>query len=408
MFLVAVPLLLLPTARAQEWDRFRGPNGSGLSPAHNVPIAWTEKNLLWKGRLAGIGHSSPVLWGSKLFITSGVPAAGQAVIQCLDAATGKELWAQSFAVEKHRHHEHNSLASATPAVDDRHVYVLWASPKSYLVVALRHDGREQWRADLGGFKSGHGFGVSPIVVNDMVIVANEQEGKSSIVALDRTSGKVCWQLPRKSRTTYATPCLFTPAGQPPQLICASYEHGISSIDPRTGAVHWDMDVFDKRHMETAIASPIVAGELILGSSGWLGVRKEVVALRPGQGGMRPTQAFTLTKGTPLVPTPLVKDDLLILWGDDGVVTCADVATGNVHWRERVPGDYYSSPISAGAHIYNVSREGDVVVLKASRTFQLVSTYRLGEGSHSTPAVAGNVLYVRTFQHVTAVGPSAGN
>jgi outer membrane protein assembly factor BamB len=397
-------LAISAAAPAQEWTRFRGPNGSGISLAAGIPTAWTEKDLRWKVRLAGIGHSSPVLWGQKIFVTSGDSASGKRVVQCLDTTRGKELWSRNFAAEKHRTHEHNSWASATPAVDDRHVYLLWASPKDYLVVALAHDGEEKWRRDLGGFQSGHGFGVSPIVFEDLVIVANEQDGKSSLLALDRDTGKTRWRAPRKSRTTYATPCVFAPRGRPPEIIFANYEHGITSIDPETGAANWEADVFDKRHMETSIASPIVAGDLVIGLSGWLGVRKEVIALRPERDGRAPKQLYNLTKGTPLVPTPLAKDDLLFLWGDDGVVSCFGVATGKEHWRERVPGSYYSSAICVGLHLYNVSREGEVIVLKASREFQQVAVNRLGEGSHSSPAVAGGTLYFRTFQHLSAVRP----
>jgi outer membrane protein assembly factor BamB len=391
--------IFIPAA-AQEWTRFRGPNGSGVS-TQTLATTWSEKDLRWKVRLAGSGHASPVLWGRTIFVASGVPAMGKRVIQCLDTARGEELWSRSYPAEKHRQHEHNSWASATPALDERHVYVLWASPKDYLIVALTHAGDEKWRLDLGGFKSGHGFGVSPIVHEDIVIVPHEHEGKSAVLALDRDSGKVRWQVPRKSRTTYSTPCVYTPPGRRSEIICVSYEHGVTSIDPKSGGVNWEQDVFDKRHIETSIASPIVAGDLVLGSSGWLGVRKEVIALRPGADGAR--HVYTITKGSPLVPTPLVKDDLLFLWGDDGIVTCNELAGGKELWRERVPGTYYSSAICADNHVYNVSREGDVVVLKAGRAFEHVATNPLGEGSHSSPAVAGGVLYVRTFNHLCAIG-----
>jgi len=406
--------LLVPEVAAQEWTRFRGPNGSGVVRA-DLALMWSEKDFAWKTPLAGSGHSSPVLWGDRLFVTSADPSAGQRIVQCLDADDGKELWSRGFPAAKHRQHEHNSWASATPAVDERHVYLAFASPKDYLVVALDHAGKESWRVDLGGFQSGHGFGVSPIVHDDLVIVAHEHEGKSAIVALDRLTGKERWRLPRRSRTTYSTPCVFAPKapnGRPAELILVSYEHGITSVAPATGKVNWETDVFAKKHIETSIASPIVAGDLVIGSSGWLGVRQEVIAVRlplgpaekgaEGEGRPTPTTVYTLTKSAPLVPTPLVCDDLLYLWNDDGVVTCCDVATGKTHWRERVPGEYYSSPIAVADHVLNVSRDGDVVVLKAARQFDHVATSRLGEGSHSTPAVARGMVYFRTFRHVIAV------
>ncbi len=392
-------------ATSPEWTRFRGPNGSGVSAAIGVPVRWSERDYLWKVTLPGIGHSSPVLWGEHLFITNGDEATGTRTVLCLDAGTGRRRWAREFVGSRDRKHPDNSLASATPAVDAHHVYVCWGTPKEYLVVTLDHDGREVWRADLGPFRGGHGFGASPIVHDDLLIVPNDQDGPSAIVGLDCATGTTRWKVPRHSKASYATPCVYRPRGGPAEVIVTSYEHGITSIDPKTGRVNWELDTFDKRHVETPIGSPIVAGSLVLATCGWLGVRQEVVAVRP----IRPPQhgpaqeVYRITRNAPLCTTPLVKDDLLFLWSDGGVVTCADVRTGTVHWRERVPGSYYGSPVCVGGHLYAVSRSGDVVVLAAAKRFTLVARNPLGEGSHSTPAVANGRLYLRTFSHLIAVG-----
>ena len=143
--------------RAQEWPRFRGPNGAGVSDS---TATWTEADRLWKVKLPGKGHASPVLWGDRLFITSGDAKTDQRLIFCLDAKDGRTLWSKSYPVAKHRQHEDNSWASGTPTVDERHVYVSWASPKDYLIVALDHASQEKWRVDLGPFQSGHGFGAN--------------------------------------------------------------------------------------------------------------------------------------------------------------------------------------------------------------------------------------------------------
>jgi outer membrane protein assembly factor BamB len=387
-----------PTA-GQEWTRFRGPNGSGVSPATTVPVRWGEGDRNWKVELAGVGHSSPVLWGDRVFVTSAEETTGKRVVQCLAAADGRCLWARAFPGERHGKHPDNSFASATPAADERHVYVCWAGPKEYLVAALDHDGREAWRVDLGPFRSGHGFGASPIVHGDLLIVPDDQDGPSALVALDRDTGRVRWKVPRRSKASYTTPCVHHPAGRPAELIVTSYEHGISGIDPATGRTNWEVDVFHKGHLETAIGSPVVAGGLVLGTCGWLGVRQEVVAVRPGE----TREVYHLDRSAPLCTTPLVKDDLLFLWADGGVVTCADVRTGAVHWRERVPGSYYASPVCVGGYLYGVSREGEAVVLAAAKRFELVARNPLGEGSHSTPAVADGRLYVRTFTHLLSIG-----
>jgi outer membrane protein assembly factor BamB len=276
-------------------------------------------------------------------------------------------------------------------------------------VALDHDGKEAWRAALGPFKGGHGFGASPIVHDDIVIVRNDQDGPSALFGLDAATGKVRWKVDRESRASYSTPCVHRPDGRPAELIFTSYEHGITGIDPKTGRVNWEADVFDKRHVETPIGSPVVAGELVLATCGWLGVRQEVVTVRLGPSGADgpAKEVYRLTRSAPLCTTPLVKGDLLFLWSDGGIVTRADARTGAVHRSERVPGAYYSSPVHVGGHLYGVSRGGDVVVLAAAKRFELVGRHPLGEASHSTPAVAGGTMYLRTFSHLIAIGGKEG-
>ena len=398
-------LLIVLCADAQEWTRFRGPNGSGVSDATTVPVKWTEKDYNWKVKLPGVGHSSPVLWGERIFIAAGEEETGKRLVCCLRAQDGSKVWQREFAGEKHGKHTDNSFASATPAVDERHVYVCWGTPKEFIVLALDHDGKEIWRTDLGPFRSGHGFGASPIVHDDLVVVPNDQDGKGTLLALDRKTGDLRWKVPRKSQTaTFSTPCVFQPKGGLAQLIFTSWDHGITSIDPKTGRVNWEGDIFSKGHIETSIASPIVAGDLVLGTSGWLGVKMEVVAIRPGADQKKsPSEAYRLVRSAPLVCTPVVKDDLLFIWSDNGVVTCANVESGEVYWRERVPGSYYGSPVVVGKCVYCISREGDVIVLAASKKFELLARNRLGEGSHSTPAVAGGAMYLRTYSQLISVG-----
>ncbi len=398
-------LALLPagTAPGQEWARFRGPNGSGLAEG-TLPARWDEGAHNWKVRLPGSGHSSPVVWGDRLFL-SGAEEDGKRLLLCLRAGDGKQLWSRTFPGERSRAHAHNSLSSSTPAADERHVYACWAGPKDFLVVALDHGGKEVWRADLGPFRAGHGFGASPIVHGGLVVVPNDQDGKSELVALDSATGRARWKVPRRSKASYTTPCVYQPRGGPAELIFTNYEHGVTSVDPKSGKVNWELDVFDKGHVEAAIASPVVASDLILATCGWLGVRQEVVAVRPprpGSGG-KATEAYRITRSAPLCTTPLVRGALLFLWDDNGVVTCADVRTGTVHWRQRAPGSYYSSPVCVGEHLYNVSRAGDVVVVRAAKRYELLARNRLGEGSHSTPAVAGGRMYVRTFSHLLCFG-----
>jgi outer membrane protein assembly factor BamB len=395
---------------AQEWPRFRGANGDGISRATSIPTQWTAADYKWQTALPGVGHSSPVLWGDLLVVTCGVKDDGSRLVLGLDARSGAERWRQGFRATVHRMHQLNSFASATPALDELGVYVCWGTPQAFVVAALDHAGNRKWEVDLGPFRSGHGDGVSPMVHGERVLIAKEHEGTSEIVALDRRTGAVVWRVPRRSKSTWATPCLYLLAGGgPPQLICVSYEHGISALDPETGRTVWESDVFDKRHMESTIASPVVAGDLVIGSSGWLAVRQEVIAVRPSlrsgttSGEWGPAEkVYGLDRSAPLCTTPLVYEDLLFLWADEGIVTCADVRSGEIVWRNRVNGTFYASPIGVGGNVYNVSTAGEVVVLAARRGFQVVGRVELGEPSHSTPAVAQGVMYLRTFSRVYAV------
>jgi outer membrane protein assembly factor BamB len=413
LFGIACGLLIASTATAQEWPRFRGHNGSGVS-ASILPTRWTDKDYRWQVKLPGPGHSSPILWGERVFVTSS-DGAGKLHVLSLDAVSGRTIWSQEFPAGPPRGHKDNNLASATPAVDDQRIYLAWGTPKEVVLLALTHEGKPVWRRDLGPYGAGHGFGCSPIVHEGLVILTCEQDGKDSLAAVDAATGKDRWRVARKSRNTYATPCLLRPPGRAAELIAVSYEDGITSLDPATGRRNWEVDAFDKRHDEAAIASPIVHDDLVLGSAGWLSVRYETIAVRPGwraeprhrPGGKRKVETvYKLDRDPPLVPTPVVKDDLLFLWNDRGIVSCCSAATGQKHWRERVEGSFYASPVIAGQHVYCPSREGDMIVLAASRKFEQVARIPLGEGTHATPALAGGRMVVRTLTRVMCLEGNA--
>jgi outer membrane protein assembly factor BamB len=394
---------VLGQARSQEWPRFRGPNGSGVSTI-NVPAKWTEEDYAWKASLPGKGHSSPVLWGPRLFVTSGDEKTGARIVLCLEADTGRQLWKRQFSSQTHGKHSLNSFASATPAVDEKRLYVSWATPKEYVVLALDHEGNELWRRDLGPFKTGHGFGVSPIVHDDLLVVANEQDGESSLVGLAAADGKIRWQVPRKSQVTYSTPCVYQPKGRSAEIIFTNWTYGITAVDPHSGKTNWETKVFSKDHLETAIGSPIVAGELVLGTCGYLGKGNHTVAVRPlGEADAgQAEEVYRVERGAPLTTTPLVVGELLFLWSDDGIVSCADAGNGRVHWQKRVGGTYYASPVCAGKHVYCTSVEGEVVVLAAAAKFAELARVPLGEPSNATPAMARGKMFLRTESKLRAI------
>jgi outer membrane protein assembly factor BamB len=396
-----VLLSLLAPGAAQEWTRFLGPNGSGISPAKTIPTTWTDKDFNWKLPLPGAGHSSPVLWGDKVFLTTGDDQTKQVTVFCISAASGQVLWQKSFAIAPHHKNTANSFASASPAVDQHRVYVCWSSPAHYTLMALTHDGLKVWEHDLGPFASQHGGGASPIVYQDKVVLGNEQDGESFLIAVDAATGKTRWQTPRTLKeTAFSTPCVYEPKDGPPALIFNSDAHGVSAIDPDSGKVLWELaDVFDKR----VVSSPVLAAGLIVGACGSGGGGNYLAAVRPGGLGKKPELAYTIRKSAPYVPTSVCVGERLFLWSDGGIVSCVQAASGEVKWQERVGGNYFSSPLWVDGRLFCVSTKGEAVVVEASDRFQILARNPLGEITHSTPAVAGGRMYIHTTKSLVSVG-----
>ena len=208
---------------AQEWTRFRGPNGTGITESTDFPAQWDEASYLWKIELPGTGHSSPVVWNDRLFLLSANPEDATRYVLCYDVADGNQIWQRDYASGVHAIHTRSSFASCTPAVDQDHVYVGWSTRESTTLLALDHDGKEVWKLDLGPWVGLHGFGASPIVHDDMVILHNSQQadqlepdqvpGQSFMLALDRRDGSLRWQTPRVSRhVCYSVPFIYEPEG----------------------------------------------------------------------------------------------------------------------------------------------------------------------------------------------------
>jgi len=418
---IALSLLVIVPARADEasWNRFRGPNGSGISHAKTVPVRWTEKDYNWRIALPGPGHSSPVVWDKRIFVTCGDPTTALRTLLCVDAPTGRTLWRHEEPSQTYGQHRDNSYASATPTVDADGVVTTWTTPEAVMLLALDLKGRELWRRDLGPLISLQGSGSSPILYRDLVVLANDQEdmqrspgrrkdgpnpaGRSFVVGVDRNSGEIRWQTETNTWLAgYSTPCVYQAEGGRLELIFSNTAHGIMAVDPATGEITWE---FGQPFVDRAVMSPVVAPGLVIAGHG-AGLRgTRCIAVRPGSSdqGTAPALAYTITKSLPMVPTPLVKDGRLFLWADDGVVSCLRVATGETVWRERVEGGFYASPVWVDGYLYNVSKKGEVVVLAAGDKFEVLHRIALGEPSYATPAVAGGVMYLRTSSHLFSLG-----
>ncbi|WP_158545501.1 PQQ-binding-like beta-propeller repeat protein [Bremerella cremea] len=406
--------LTCASASAQEWTRFRGPNGSGVAPAANIPSSFTEADFNWKTKLPGTGHSSPAIWGDRLFLMSADPETAVRYVLGIDTQTGKIVWQKQFPSAESHLHTKSSYASCSPAVDENHVYVVWADDESTQLMALSHDGDLAWAADLGPWVSQHGFGTSPMIYQDKLIlslmqlgdprkVGNRSPGKSRLIAFDRKSGERQWEVDRVSDVAaYSVPCIYTTKEGKELLICNSSAHGIAAHDPETGKELWSEQVFNMR----SVSSPVVAGDFILGSCGSGGGGNTVSAVDPNGG--QPKLAWRMSKSASYVPTPVAHDGKVFVWYDKGIVSCLDGKTGDVLGQKRVGGNYYGSPILVGDRLFCLSEEGNLVVVSADDQLKVLGKSPLGEGSESTPAVSNGVMYLRTYSHLISVGGQQGS
>jgi len=404
-WLAFVTLLLPATAGADDWPRFRGPQGSGIATAAGAPVEWTVKDIAWETLLPGVGHSSPVVHANLLFVTSANEDGTSRQLICLNAANGEILWTEVLTLKSDTLHAKNSHASGTPVLSDDKVIATFADDDRFVIAAYRFDGTLAWNQDLGPFESQHGHGASPIAWRNLVIVPNDQDGESFLAALDVSSGEVVWKSKRPSKdASYSTPFVLESDGKAPQLIASCNAMGVTSLDPATGTLNWQSGPLPQR----TVGSPVLAGNVILQSCGQGGRGTLLVGVDPFTASDDKRVVFEETKLLPYVPTPIARDGYVYLWNDNGVVLCVDGSTHKPVWTERIGGKYSASPICVNGNLYGVSEEGEVVVVKASPKFELLGRSPLGDLSHATPAVANGRLYFRTFHKVICLASAKAN
>lgn len=400
--IVSASLLVFQTS-AQEWTRFRGPNGTGVSDAKSIPVTFTEKDYNWQVKLPGTGHSSPVVWGDKIFVTTtDVKNAGN-MLRCHSAKDGRLLWSVSVDFAPFKKHNLNSFASSTPCVDEDRVYMTWSTPEKYVAVAYTHEGRKVWEKDLGTFASSHGLGASAILFEGKLILPNDQNDDSHIVALNAANGDTIWRTARKGsdKTAYSTPCVYAPEGERPTLIFNSFSYGISALDPDTGKLVWG---FEGAFTMRSCSSPVIGGGVIIGSTGSGGGGNYVSAIHPGdRAGKKPDQAWRLRQSAPYVPTPVYYEGHFYLISDGGIASCVEAASGLVKWQERVCGKTYGSPVLIDGKFYCISTTGEVAVTRAAEKFELLGKSDLGEEVQSAPAISDGTMYIRTTGSLISVG-----
>jgi outer membrane protein assembly factor BamB len=412
--------LSLPLLRA-DWPQFRGPTGQGLAESAKPPTEWDRsKNVAWRTELPGLGWSSPVIVGGKVYLTTAVgdpggkkgkkddkkkddkKAADPKVdvslrALCLDAATGKVLWnVEVFkpdAAAVTARHNKNSLASPTPVVEGGKVYVHFGHMGTACLSAA--DGAKVWATTELRYSPTHGNGGSPVVVGDHLIFSIDATDKQAVVALDKATGKVAWQTPRAvtwkvSLFSFSTPLLIE-AGGKPQVVSAG-SGVVMGCDPATGKEVWRVRYGTGY---SVVPRPVYGHGLVFVSSGYNS--PVLYAIRPtGTGDVTDTHvAWKAAKGGPRNSSPVVVGPDLYMVADDGLFSCLDAKTGAVRWAEKLPGDYSASILAAGGHLYLFSEDGVGTVVEPGPEYKEVATNKLGERVLASPAADGNALFVRT-------------
>lgn len=406
---LAVLAVAAGTAAAGNWPRFRGPNGTGVAADKNVPVKFSASDgILWKTPIPGVGHSSPIVWGSRVFLQTAADDGSDRRLLCLDAADGKVLWSRAAPGRRAHTHRRSSLASSTPATDGERVYAIFWNGRKIHLTAYDFKGTEVWTRDLGGFKSQHGAGMSPVVYDGKVFVNMDQDGAAELVALDARSGKPAWRAARKAfRTCYSTPFLRKRPDGKDELVVASTA-GITGYNPTSGAENWTYTwSFTGMPLRT-VGSPILASGLIVIGSGDGRGDRDLIAVRPGdKGDVTSTNlVWEERKSFPYVPTLLSKGDHLYSVNDSGFAACHVTKTGEEVWRVRLGSPVSSSPILVDGKVYAVGEDGTVFVFQAATTFKLLGKSELGETVFSSPAVADGRLFIRGREHLFCIGKSS--
>ncbi len=419
---ILIPILasaLALTAAETNWPQWRGPGAAASAESKQLPSSWSAtENVAWKVDVPGRGHSQPVVWGNRVFLTTDiegekVPDYKEIVhmmgkekfthpdwtgadvqhnlrVMCFDADTGKLLWEQTAytgAATDYRHRR-NTYASPTPATDGKAVYVYFESMGTY---AYDMNGKLLWKTSLGPIASmGMGPGTSPVLAGDLVIIQADQDdgAKSFLVALSKKDGKVVWKKPRAVQASWATPLLYE--GQ----LIASGNENIIAYDPKTGEELWRVPGL-KSH---AIHTPVPGDGMVVVSSGF--PAKRTFGLNVGKTGEH--LKWTYEKGTAYVPSPILYQGLLYLMSDKGLLTCLDPATGQVIYEGKripVPATFMASPVAFDGKILITSQDGDTFVIKAGREHEVLRTNSLGEPVYSSMALSGDSIFIRAEKHL---------
>jgi outer membrane protein assembly factor BamB len=432
MAVVAVATL----GNAQNWPSFRGPGATGLGSG-NPPVSFdakSGKNLKWKTPIPGLALSSPVVWGDQVFVTTAISSDPKQFrwglfgdvepsddvaphtwkVYALDKTTGKIVWEQTAhqGAPKTKRHPKSSQASCTPVTDGKYLIAYFGSEGLF---AYDLKGKLLWKKDVGIINAGWfydpdyewGAASSPVIYQDRVIIQADRAENSFLAAYDLKTGKELWRTARKQIPSWGTPTVVT--GGKRDEIVTNGTKSINAYDPKTGKELWWMNL---KNSEITVATPFVADGLVYICNGYPPVQP-LIAIKPGGNGdislkegqtSNDNVVWSTTRGGAYMPTPIAIDGLFYVVQNNGVLSAYQAKTGQRVYQSRISSKssaHSASPVAAGGRMYLASEDGDVFVVKAGEKFELLSTNPIGEVLMATPAIAGDLLLVRSKEHVYA-------
>ena len=414
-------LSLCARARAENWPRFRGPNGQGHSSETGLPLHWSaSSNVTWRTAIPGEGWSSPIVCEAKVFLTSTFQNGAKCRVLCVDAKSGKILWDKHVLDQQPRRKEgKNSYATPTPVTDGRNVFAVFGDGS---VVALTMTGDVVWTNREVSFYSRHGLGASPILYENLVIMSydgsnpvtaagnwpnvddNERTGwqipwdKALVVALDTKTGKRVWTGKRGlSRIAHVTSFIAKVDGKD-QLISGAGDF-LGGFDPKTGERIWHIYA----QGEGVTPSPVLGDGMLFASSGFEKTTLRAVKLGGAKGNVTQTHIiWEQKKGVPTQPSPIYVKPYLYTISDGGIASCYKSENGDIVWQERVGGNFSASPVCADGRIYFLNEAGETTVIAAGPEFQVLAKNALGEKCQASMAISDGRLFIRSDKNLFCI------
>ena len=403
------PLILLVVvltsfaSHAEDWPQFRGPTGQGHSAERGLPLEWSDsRNVIWKTPVPGRGWSSPVVSGGRIWLTTAIEnqyltASLRAI--AFDAETGREvLNVEIFSVQTDPLlNPKNSYATPTPIIEGDRVYIHFGADGT---AALTMSGDIVWKTRLP-YQALHGQGGSPTLYGDLLIISCDGDDDAYVVALDKSTGKIRWKTPRRQpfAQAYSTPLVIRVGDRDQVVSTGGYR--AAAYDPLTGAEIWRVGY---PNGYSNVPRPVYGHGLVYIATGLQ--HPLLLAVRPdGAGDVTATHiAWKLERAVPVTPSPLLVGDELYVVSDIGIATCLDAVTGQIHWQQRLGGNYSASPVFADGRIYFLSEAGVATVIAPGKKFRRLAKNSLDDASTlASIAVSGVSIFLRTDTSLYRIG-----